>query len=688
MFIASCVLVACASPSWCQVPIRPSSDILLDLGPRPKAKAIEIANEQAAQRWKLDKGPRYKSTPAINNNPKVVIQEVVFEGHFTPRSNGSQFAIFSDDGCEVWVDGKRVLSNFAQGQHLPDLKQSFHELVGLQLVAGKEYAIRVRYSNTIFQGPEDIDGCTLFAYAGGGTTPEAHIIADLNRDGKIDSSDDKAELRERGTIVIRNKDGVYSDDTKSEPARRREVRIGITNGKQKKVVVARGSKTKGLEDNIQLFDDRSIKDGKELVFKKNEVELEPKLNDKGTGSITVWLQGGGKPSEKVADHFLKVKIQGQGDNESLSITVLWIDISGRKSGSILRDGTPKNNVYDGLDNVIADRWDPKLGKDIPLGMVRPPKSSESGDAQADGALEINGMILPSDPVLDADNPKPFFGEKLTTGFVDADPAKKDSRASAKFGFVFRRFVTTKAYLNGLPKAIKVVDNQPDCSFRDFQDPDPSFFKKTKQLLIVDQDSPSAGIVPTKEDRWFFVSRRLNFDQYLIFFYNENVPERCSERLKWGASIDIASGDYADKGKDAVPELKNLKAVWVLSRPNLDKSNVNAVIVGSHLPNLDPNMPKPQMESAVNGDGKKEIALGKPTVLIVKGKNLIGQFTLKKGNMEATPFLVTVKPDKGDFSDLAEVKIVFDEKLEPGEGYDLILKNATDQSVIKGFAVKK
>ena len=86
-----------------------------------------------------------------------------FEGDFTPDADSTKLAIFSDDGCDVTIDGSKVWSAQNQGQALPDLNQSLHK-ISFTLIAGRSYHIRVDYSNTIYTGDLDIDGATLFAY--------------------------------------------------------------------------------------------------------------------------------------------------------------------------------------------------------------------------------------------------------------------------------------------------------------------------------------------------------------------------------------------------------------------------------------------------------------------------------------------------------------------------------------------
>ncbi|MBY0522742.1 MAG: hypothetical protein K2R98_05065 [Gemmataceae bacterium] len=162
-----CSLAFSSGPAWSAVgpPTRPLSEILLDLDDAPLSTVKKVAELQAKEQFETDKGPLYKSAPAmLNSDPKKLSDEVFFEGYITPTSANSKLAIFSDDGCDVWIDGVLVLNNFGKGKHLPDLKQSLHVLEKFKPVAGRTYQIKIHYCNTIYGGKADIDGCTLFAF--------------------------------------------------------------------------------------------------------------------------------------------------------------------------------------------------------------------------------------------------------------------------------------------------------------------------------------------------------------------------------------------------------------------------------------------------------------------------------------------------------------------------------------------
>lgn len=98
--------------------------------------------------------------------PTSTPEYVTYSGTWTPTQNMMRLAIFSDDGCDVWIDGQKVWSRKGQGQALPNLSQSLHVLPGT-FVSNQTYTIQIDYSNTAYLGSADIDGVTLFAYRDG-----------------------------------------------------------------------------------------------------------------------------------------------------------------------------------------------------------------------------------------------------------------------------------------------------------------------------------------------------------------------------------------------------------------------------------------------------------------------------------------------------------------------------------------
>jgi hypothetical protein len=218
MFKNTCAILFALllSPAALAQPTRPLADVLLDLGSASPRLALRIATQQAREQWRMDRGPLYKSTPVKENgDPSVVTDDLFFDGTFLPASDKSALAVFSDDGCDVWIDDKLVMNNFKKGQHLPALNQSFHVVNGgngrpFPFRKGKSYQIKIRYSNTVFNGKTDIDGLTVFAYNGGGDSVRVSLLVDTNRDGVVNESDDEAGkdayTKMRGALFIPNYD--------------------------------------------------------------------------------------------------------------------------------------------------------------------------------------------------------------------------------------------------------------------------------------------------------------------------------------------------------------------------------------------------------------------------------------------------------------------------------------------------
>lgn len=115
------------------------------------------AVQSAARRQADNDQPAYLSAPATTPFHET------FEGQWTAPSVASKLAIFSDDGCDVWIDGRKVVARKDQGQALPDLANSLVP-INFDFNEGQTYTIKVEYSNTVYLGSADIDGVTLFAY--------------------------------------------------------------------------------------------------------------------------------------------------------------------------------------------------------------------------------------------------------------------------------------------------------------------------------------------------------------------------------------------------------------------------------------------------------------------------------------------------------------------------------------------
>ena len=128
-----------------------------------------------------------------------------FSGTYTPPELSEDkkgrfvygLALFSDDGCNVTLKGNVIQQRKGQGQHLPDLGNSFHVLP-VTLAPGEPVQISVDYSNIIYvddpksPGFPDMDGATLFLYL----IPMG-IAVDSNRDGTIAFSGEARDTTSR-----------------------------------------------------------------------------------------------------------------------------------------------------------------------------------------------------------------------------------------------------------------------------------------------------------------------------------------------------------------------------------------------------------------------------------------------------------------------------------------------------------
>ena len=636
--------------------VRPLSDIFLNLGGRSKAKVEEIAALQATQQWKMDRGPLYKSTPEINNDRNKVVDEVIFDGFFIAKSANSKLALFSDDGCDMFVDGAKVLPNYSVGQHLPTLKQSLH-FINFSFVPGQTYHIKVRYSNTIFLGPTDIDGCTLFAFQGGGAMPEASISTDLNRDGKVNNDDDTAKLKlEFGTILIRNKDKVYGDA--KEPARRREVKVALKGGAKGKIVIERGADKDKLKDikgaeeklksNLQLFDKKA--EGKELFGKIDSVTLEPG---------TYWLQGGAEASAVVRDQFLKVRLDQPKAvaADRINATVLWVDLDVSADPS---EPMPTQDIYTGYDEIFKQTGLKNLGVHrTAFG------STADGPYAARGIIRFTGVI----------SPKTYDYGNVPTGFRGGGGTKEGFPARADFGFVFRRFVSYRWYNFGSSEPFGKEDDHLDDNGLPFQDVKPRFNKAKDRLFITDVDAPSC---PVNSD-FHSTHIRDNFVEYVVFNWEPKTPERTSEKVLWAFSADVHMGTL-------------LEGLFIFEPPNQKDGKTNILKIGSNLKSLDVGVSKASIKEAYHKDvNNKTLKFKELSGLTVKGENLIGRAYLIKDKVKLTGDAQAVETDpKTSFSDLKQLKVVFEpskEKGAKGKGFGLFIENAAGKSnIIDGFEI--
>ncbi len=229
MFTA--VMLALLGPAllWPQPP-KPDTVEVLPLAAiidsPPLKDSLEDIIASARRQAEPGNEPMYKSSR---------VESKIFQGCFIPgRPNPGKknvtLAIFSDDGCEVAVNGKVILPRFEKPQHLPDVTKddipknqqaknvdriSFHVLNGSDgkgalWEAGKVYHIRIKYSNIVFTGATDIDGCTLFAFDGGGQVVQIDPVTagfDITPKSKINTVTNPA-----GIVILHEKPSKAQQD--------------------------------------------------------------------------------------------------------------------------------------------------------------------------------------------------------------------------------------------------------------------------------------------------------------------------------------------------------------------------------------------------------------------------------------------------------------------------------------------
>ena len=139
-----------------------AADLPLPLEAMPGRTLADVQDRAAAE---STAGPVWGNAP----DPKDLPVHQTFRGTVTADATMTKLAIFSDDGCDVYVDGTLVWSAKDKGQALPDLPNSLHELPGT--LSPGSHSVEIDYSNVIYTVADaskgiapDIDGCTLFQY--------------------------------------------------------------------------------------------------------------------------------------------------------------------------------------------------------------------------------------------------------------------------------------------------------------------------------------------------------------------------------------------------------------------------------------------------------------------------------------------------------------------------------------------
>ncbi len=510
--------------------------------------------------------------------------------------------------------------------------------------------IRIKY--LLKNQPTSADEFPLWAEGnlesgGGGGPSQAHfwaakvhfegtvdIDADIDRDGTVENNDEDEDREESvGTVVIADKEGVYSDP--DEPAKRRAIVLRRNSG-------TGNIRVKRNSGNLKLYD--AATGGAEKFGGNDEVAL---------AAGTYHLQGGPTPSTNVRDHHLKVREDADAAAyvDQINVTVLWVEISGDA------DPTHKfspSSIYAGRTAAVNFAGGEDLGVQV----------NGTTATKVHGVVELQGDIKPSDL---------HFDRKITDGWTQPDdvlPAPVNVAAKAEFGFIFRRIEDVDIYANGNGTSIQHEDSYDDGP-APFQDVDPA--KSASELLIFDIDGPTVTVTTTGG---FFKHTRDNFTEHLVFNFHKEVPERCSKKLQWAftGDTDLAYDDTA---------------VYIFDEAN-DGNGANEVFVGSNLANTSINLANaPDMVTALTDPGgDKQIKRGQDVVIKVTGTHLVGAFTLEKGGTVISAKKVQVKRTDAakNLSDLTEAKVTFNTNQAASAGWTLRVVNDKGNDTIGGFEI--
>jgi RHS repeat-associated protein len=308
--------------------------------------------------------------PVYPNAPVSIPFYVTFDGYFVPASNDTKVAVFSDDGVDLYVDDIRVLNKKDVGQALPSLDNPPNpSLIPLNLtwVGGKVYKIRVEYSNICYTGALDIDGCTLFAYNGGGSIFDSFVDlhTDSNNDKSIDDEDQPIEEDSPGRYVCRNID----DDNSNSTADKYET--GTVTGEDDLVQVnlayGPSSGINGHKITLQASSGGTKIKVWTTAEKGTEITL-PKTYVIGTDAVpsTIWVEGVDtgeamldaviKKSDDTVVMTDKVKFTVVADCAPPTFTVTCVSPAAAKCGDTVTIHFTSSETLLGNPEVTIDDW--------------------------------------------------------------------------------------------------------------------------------------------------------------------------------------------------------------------------------------------------------------------------------------------------------------------------------------------
>lgn len=478
------------------------------------------------------------------------------------------------------------------------------------------------------------------------TGEEVNINGDVDRSGTVQTAIGSADVRGKltaGIIVVANKEEVYTDP--DAPAKRREIVVTNSLGPQREFVIKRTS-----AQSLRLFTAQT--GGNDVMAGFNEALI--------TGG-TYWLEGGTNPSSSARDQRLTVETVARKSSVPLAVTVLWVDLTGRKEGAISPDP-----AFDGFDAKIDIDNHPNLG----VQLTNPTPQKPVNPRRVSAEIELRGEISPSNLMQDFPT--------LTSGFDYDGPT---STATADFGFAFHRLLVGRSFANGKYE----LDVQPfwtrDDSLREWQDPVPDV--DAGKLVITDFDGP--GYTFSFDSTVPFRQYRRNFIEYVSFFNFAGVPERVSKRLNWAATLDTVLGYSYDN--DGNPT--NVRPAFFFGAPNTG-DNINEVKL-VHIDTTQHGIQQVPVLTAAGRPGDLDVRVLKRNedrFIVIRGQNLLGDVILKKGADEFSPKSVwaLVTNDAVRTTDLTELIVKFNIDAA-GDGYELLIRNyAGESNAIAGFTI--
>lgn len=493
---------------------------------------------------------------------------------------------------------------------------------------------------------------------GPGSALGVDLDLDADRSGTVEvenSSNDDLREESVGGLLIADKDGVYNkppqgakpEDMESQRARRRELKVKADTGVNKVIIQRTAS-------NVRLFTTKANDEpgDTEITFNANEAEVNP--------NGTYWMQGGDTPSASVRSTLLKAKPKGAAQFvDTVALTVLWVELSGHTG---VTDNITSGTPYEHHAASTTYLGSTKRG-------VHPNTGGEP--TWNHGIIEIQGAIQPTN-IRSYDPNAPT----LTHGFVDGGNANPPVRSSAAYGFVFHRDVDAKRYNNGLNESVTemgvpALQRGIDDSLDIYQDTNPDDLNG--KTVIIDIDAPNNVIFPDAFPFGYAGHMRSNFKEWVSFTLISGKPERCSPRLDWSWTGDMAL---------------NTSQSWsyIYDRAN-NAAATNEVRSNHQLNSLEVGVPAPTITDAnvvgaANGMGKILPAQAGFSIRIT-GTNLMGKVTLKgAGDVVLTASIVRVKETDAAarYSDLTEVVAYFDIQPIPGQ-YTLQISNAATPNPI-------